>query len=141
MRTVFLVSCVSKKKPAQLPAKDLYDSPWFKKARAYVESTGSLWFILSAEYGLLEPDRIVAPYEKTLNQMSIRDRRHWSQDVLADLRRILTLDDRVVFLAGMKYREFLDRNVAALCREVEVPMQGLRIGEQLQWLDAQVSQS
>jgi len=141
MRTVFLVSCVSKKKPAQLPAKDLYDSPWFKKARAYVESTGSPWFILSAEYGLLEPDRIVAPYEKTLNQMSVGDRRRWSEDVLADLRRILALDDRVVFLAGMKYREFLEPVVVTLCRDVAVPMEGLRIGEQLQWLDRQVSQS
>ena len=132
---------MSRKKHVQLRAKELYDSPWFRKARAYVESTGSRWFILSAEYGLLEPDRIVAPYEKTLNQMSIRDRRHWSQDVLADLRGILTLDDRVVFLAGRKYREFLEPIVVTLCGDVVVPMEGLRIGEQLQWLDRQVSQS
>jgi hypothetical protein len=42
--------------------------------------------------------------------------------------------ERAVFLAGHRYREFLtplllERNVS-----VQVPMQGLRIGEQLSWL-------
>ena len=60
MRTVYLVSCVSGKKRGRLPAQDLYESAWFKKARAYVEARGACWFILSAEHGLLHPEAHVA---------------------------------------------------------------------------------
>lgn len=35
-----LVSCVSKKLPDPTPAKDLYVSDWFQKARAFVEAQG-----------------------------------------------------------------------------------------------------
>ena len=61
MQTVALVSCVSMKRSTPCQARDLYVSPWFLKARAYVEAGKSPWFILSAEYGLVRPDRVVAP--------------------------------------------------------------------------------
>ena len=66
-RRLFLVSCVKTKLPRRAAAKDLYISDWFRKARACVESTGCPWAILSAEYGLLHPDEVIRPYEKTLN--------------------------------------------------------------------------
>jgi len=72
MRSVYLVSCVSKKKQVSLPAKDLYDSDWFRKARAYVEAEVGCWFVLSAKYHLLDPETIIEPYEKTLKNMSVR---------------------------------------------------------------------
>ncbi len=40
-----------------------------------MERTGAPWFILSAEYGLLSPETEIAPYERTLNTMSVSDRR------------------------------------------------------------------
>jgi cytoplasmic iron level regulating protein YaaA (DUF328/UPF0246 family) len=76
--TVYLVSCVSEKRAAPSPAKDLYTSTWFTKARHYTECTGCLWFILSAEYGLVRPEDALAPYEKTLNTMLIGERREWA---------------------------------------------------------------
>jgi hypothetical protein len=48
------------------------------KARDYVESTHSPWFILSAEHGLVSPDLILAPYERTLNAMSALERKAWA---------------------------------------------------------------
>lgn len=50
--TVFLVSCVKRKRTSAAPARDLYISDWFVKARRYVERRRARWFILSAEYGL-----------------------------------------------------------------------------------------
>ena len=35
--TVYLVSCVGQKRSNPSPAKDLYTSTWFRKARMYVE--------------------------------------------------------------------------------------------------------
>src|SRR5437899_2180268 len=105
--TVYLVSCVSKKRTTPSLARDLYISDWFLKARDYVESTGSPWFILSAEYGLVSPDQTVAPYERTLNTMSKAERNTWATRVKAQMEKRLPAADRIVVLAGQRYREFL----------------------------------
>jgi hypothetical protein len=42
--------------------------------------------------------------------------------------------DRVVMLAGARYREFLLDYLRARFGKVELPMEGLKIGEQLHWL-------
>lgn len=66
--TICLVSCVGTKRATPTPAKDLYQSDWFTKARTYAKSIGS-WFILSAKYGVVHPDEVIEPYEMTLNAM------------------------------------------------------------------------
>ena len=134
--TLYLVSCVKTKRDTFAPAKDLYVSPWFRKARAVIEKTGDSWRILSAEYGLLHPDENVRPYERTLNAMNVQERREWAEDVLAHIETCLVGVDTVVFLAGKQYREFLE---LALCNRglaVSVPMIGLSQGRQMQWLNA-----
>ena len=134
MSALYLVSCVSKKKDKACPAKDLYISDWFRKARTYVESTGHPWFILSAEYGLVNPETVIEPYERTLNKMPVRERRAWAGQVIAQLRGELGGVDRIVILAGARYREFIMPALTESVAEVEVPLEGLRIGEQLSWL-------
>jgi len=42
--------------------------------------------------------------------------------------------DTVIILAGMRYREFLMDYLQSTFPRVEVPMENLRIGEQLRWL-------
>ena len=137
MTTIYLVSCVSKKQIKPSRAKELYISDLFTKARRYVEATGADWYILSAEHGLLFPEDIVEPYNKTLNTMSIKERRRWGEQVCADLSQILNCGDTVVFLAGAKYREFLAPFLIRAGIMVEVPPEGKRIGEQLSWLKGQ----
>ena len=141
MRTVYLVSCVGMKKRGIHPAKDLYDSPWFKKARAYVERQGGPWYILSAKYGLLDPDEKIPPYEMTLNNMPAAERRAWARSVLEDLRGVIRPTDHIVFLAGQRYREYLIAEVRRVSSEVSVPMEGLGIGEQLAWLTQRTERS
>jgi len=134
MRRLYLVSCVSQKRPYAAPAQELYISPLFRKARAYVLKSGSPWFILSAEHGLVNPDTILAPYEKTLNTMNANDRREWSRKVRTQMETVLPEADKVVLLAGKKYREHLEPWLRSRYGIVRVPMEGLRIGKQLQWL-------
>jgi hypothetical protein len=67
--------------------RDLYKSDWFLKARHYVESTGRPWFILSAKYGLVPPDRILAPHEQSLNAMHKSDRQKWARMVEAEMEK------------------------------------------------------
>jgi len=135
MATLYLVSCVGMKRNLPARAKDLYVSPWFLKARQYVEARSQRWRILSAKHGVVEPDAMIEPYNETLNTMSVRDRKAWSERVLRELRELAAPGDTVVFLAGARYREFLIPALATDGVTVEVPMEGLRIGKQLQWLD------
>lgn len=131
---VYLVSCVSRKKQQPCAARDLYASDLFLKARRYVEASACPWFILSAEYGLVSPDQVIAPYERTLNTMSIADRRAWAARVAKQLAEAVPDLSQVVFLAGERYREFLANHLSGRGVTMSVPMNGLRIGEQLSWL-------
>lgn len=89
-----LIGCVKSKLPYASKAKDLYISPLFKGRRDYVEHTCERWFILSAEHGVVEPDRVLAPYDKTLTHVSPSARRAWAQRVLSELETKLgTLAD------------------------------------------------
>ena len=95
------------------------------------------WFILSAKYGLVSPNEVIAPYEETLNYFSREDRRAWSMRVFRVLEKKCPPPRTLIFLAGKKYRE----DIVALSLKVgyrcETPMEGLGIGIQLRWLSRQ----
>ena len=133
-RQIYLVSCVGKKLPKASPAKDLYISSWFKKARSYVESQGVEWFILSAKYGLIRPEQVIEPYELTLNRMKKPERKQWADSVFNQLQDHVAPAQSVTFLAGQKYREFLEIWLQHNSIDVDVPMKALGIGKQLKWL-------
>lgn len=133
--TVYLVSCVKEKRATRAPAKDLYISAWFRKARAYVESTGRPWRMLSARYGLLGPESAVRPYDRTLQSLSPAERRTWADGVLVAFDAEFDDVATVELLAGEQYRQFLQPALEARGIAVLVPMAGLRIGEQMAWLD------
>ena len=134
-----LVSCVSAKQYAAAPARNLYVSAWFRKARACIEALGCPWYILSAKHGLLDPDAMIDPYDETLNALSTDRRRTWAHGVIEDLDPRLSGVGAVTVFAGLAYREFLETDLRGRGLELHVPMQGMRIGQQLSWLSAQVS--
>lgn len=137
--TIVLVACVSKKALGPMPAKDLYQSDWFRKARKYAEQNGDQWFILSALHGLIEPDWVLWPYEKTLNKMTIDEHGKWSQVVWDQIRKKIP-KGRIIFLAGEKYRNPLSIIMEGAGYHVEIPMKGMGIGQQLSWLKSQIKQ-
>jgi hypothetical protein len=129
-----------KKAKTSKEAQYLYGSAWFRKARAYAEGNADSWYILSAKHELITPDTVIAPYEETLNTMPAAVRRMWAQSVMLDLRKVLEPSDTVIILAGMKYRQYLVDPLKNLGCTVKIPMSGMRIGEQLQWLNQQIGQ-
>ena len=135
MADICLVACASAKLPHAAAARDLYDSALFKKSRAYAERGFDGWYVLSAKHGLVAPDVVLDPYNLTLNSLGIAARRGWAGRVMGDLRSRLKAGDRVTFLAGKRYREFLEEPLRAMGVDVRVPLEGLRIGEQLARLD------
>lgn len=131
---MYLVACVKDKAAGSRPARRLYRSVWFKKARTYVESRGD-WRILSAKHGLVAPTQVIEPYEETLNTMPVAERKRWAERVLQGLELILVLGEPVIFLAGARYREFLVKPLLHRGHEIHIPMEGLSIGRQLSWLN------
>ena len=131
---VALVACVRAKLATPAPAQDLYNSPLFRGLRAYATAHADRWYILSAEYGLLSPFEIVAPYERTLNRMSVRDRLIWALRVQTQLVATLPRAATVIILAGTRYREHLTPFLQANGFDVTIPIEGLAIGQQLQYL-------
>jgi hypothetical protein len=129
--TVALISCGKLKANTPAPAKDLYLSPRFRTARAIAESRGWRWYVLSALYGLVAPDRIIAPYDVTLMRAARTRRRVWTSDVLQQIDNDLEPGTQVVLLAGRDYTEFLAEALRGMGYVVEEPLAGLRQGEQL----------
>src|SRR5688572_10768538 len=134
---IALVSCVKSKRAFPAQAKDLYVSTLFSGLRRYAERNSNSWFVLSAEHGLLHPDQVIAPYERTLLTMRKGERLAWAARVTEQLMPILSRDAgncEVLFLAGDRYREFIEPFMVSRGYKVTVPLKGLPIGEQLQWL-------
>ena len=137
-KKVALVTCVSKKLKYTSPAQDLYISDWFRKASTYAQNVADEWYILSAKYGLINPNEMIEPYDETLNKATAVFRRVWASRVFDTLRPCLEAGDIVIMLAGVKYREHLISPLYEMGCEAEIPMEGLRIGEQLSWLSRQI---
>ena len=133
MKKIALISCGSKKLNHRAEAQHIYISPLFKKSLAYAKKihTDSI-YILSAKHHLLELTKEITPYDKTLNKMTTNQIKQWSDKAMKQINnKCDTNKDRFIILAGIKYRKYLIPHLS----HYKVPMQGLRIGEQLQYLN------
>lgn len=125
-----LISCVKSKAKRPSKAVDLYISSLFLFSRQYAEQRGLPIFILSAKYGLIEGDRIIAPYEKTVNKMSQIELSEWGCRVRSQVQDRFNEDDALLVLAGSRYLAFSE----GLKNPIIDPLKGLSIGKRLQWL-------
>ncbi|PWK55148.1 hypothetical protein C8D95_10823 [Silicimonas algicola] len=66
--------------------------------------------------------------------MSSAERQEWSRRVQRQMDEKLPEADEVVVLAGSRYRANLMPYLRERFRNVVVPMEGLKIGQQLRWL-------
>lgn len=136
-QTIALVACAARKLKTPARAADLYRSPLFRRAREYAEYRADVWYILSALHGLLNPERITAPYDFTLKECSRREREQWAWRVLCELRSVAPPNSHIIILAGKLYREHLEFDLTRCGYTVEVPMRGMGIGQQLHFLISQ----
>lgn len=141
MKTVYLIGCGAKKLNVTSLSKDIYQGELFKKAYKYASSQNPDYiFILSAKHRLLELDKIIEPYNMTLNRMSNKQVKEWSAQVLEDIKdKGLSIEnDKFVFLAGKRYYEGLigERGI----KNYYLPYQGLKgIGYILQFLNNSIN--
>ena len=83
-----------------------------------VERSCERWFILSALHGLVEPDRVLEPYERTLTTASPSQRRAWSERVLGQIEATFGTD-----LSGHRFEAHAGRaylSLESLARDLGV---------------------
>lgn len=129
-----LISCTKAKTPYPAPARELYSpSGLFRGALRTLEGRADAIYVLSAKYGLLPLDQVVAPYDQTLKDASPADRANWARAVVQALHARHGSLNKVTFEihAGMAYRNPLE---SLLQREGGVctcPVDGLSMGQRL----------
>lgn len=130
-KTIVLIACAATKLSKPAPAQELYISPLFKKSLAYAHTLNpTAIYILSAKHYVVPLKKILQPYNVTLLDMGADEVKAWSAEIAKQLSTKYSLqNDHFIFLAGEKYRKYLEPMMA----HHSAPTEGLRIGEQLQW--------
>jgi len=129
---IALLACSRTKADRPVPARELYVSPLFRAARAYMERRygHGNWLILSARYGLVDPDRLIAPYDLNLRQLTPGQRESWGDRIAVELTDRFPAGTVLWFHAGAVYRDAI---APVVPHQVRFPLAGLRIGRQLAW--------
>lgn len=130
-----LISCTKSKRAEPAQPRDLYDpSAYFRKARSYAETHHDDWYILSAKHGLLDPDGpAIDPYDETLTQAPVAQRREWARHVLSQFDEVGLLTPKTSFVihAGKAYYGELLPLLTDHPVDIEIPTEGLMFGETL----------
>ena len=143
-----LIGCSASKLGHAAPAAELYTGQLFALSRRYAEQFGGPWRILSAKYGVVDPQQVIEPYDRTLRRMTPELRRQWAAwcqcDLAHTLKEIGVTETcgkyrdfpRIVILAGKDYvQPLLQYTLLARHRnQVDTPLAGLGIGKQLAFL-------
>lgn len=139
MKTIVLISCSDSKLSRPATAEKLYSpSALFSKSLEYAKSLKpDRIYILSAKHHLVNLDRYITPYNKTLADMSEIQKLKWKNNTLREMR-LAKLDlekDKFIFLTGNEYMEPLLDSIS----NYENPLEGLRFGERLEELNNLIS--
>ena len=111
MRKIALIGCSKSKLGKEdlsqrFPAADIYCGRSFRKAKNFgIKHFGceDRFYVLSALHGLLPCDAEITYYDKSLYDMSAKDRRLWAERVYADICKN--------FVKNGKFRAISGRNV------------------------------
>ena len=127
MSRIALISCTSLKEDYDCSAMELYSkSPTFRLAYAFAEIVADDIYILSAKYGLVSKDQVLASYNDTLLDKTEDEKKDWSNNVLAQLKYTVSLEkDEFVILAGNNYCKYLLPAIT----NYWLPLEGKRQGE------------
>lgn len=136
-----------RKRGGKITPTEMYGGQLFRKGVAYAKSLSLPWAVLSAEYGLWNAEAGRAPYDTTMKSLSSAERAAWHLSVASSLvnelwepwetnlmARPLRADELTVEIhAGSDYAHPLAEILRLLGVIVELPLEGLGIGQRLAW--------
>ncbi|MET0448125.1 MAG: DUF6884 domain-containing protein [Aeromicrobium sp.] len=86
---IILLGSVGDRVNVPAPAKEIFREVSFQLSRLDAELSGSDWFILSAEHGLVAPNEWISPDSRTLADMEPEYRSVWASWVVARLQSLV----------------------------------------------------
>ena len=131
---VLIVACGATKTEHPAPAAQLYTGSLFRAAARAAAADGRPWLICSAQHGLVTPDQVLAPYQRTLADTA-EDR--------ARLGELLTAQQGILARAAGRAQpgveawapaRYIDALRAGGINVVCAPLAGLGIAAQIGWL-------
>ena len=139
MAKIVLLSCTKSKMDHRVPTQELYSaSPMFRKTLEYGKALNpDKMYILSAKHFLVPLDKKLEPYDKTLKEMPKDEKEEWGKVTIQQMKdEGLNLDkDKFIFLTGSEYLKPFIGHI----KHIENPMEGLRLGQRLGWLNKQLN--
>jgi len=133
-----LVGCVKTKLATAARARDLYSGSLFNRRRDWAERSGLPWFVVSARWGLVRPDEVIAPYDLHLADTSTAYRRAWGEFVAAQLVESgIPAGASVELHAGQAYAMALRSAFASRRIDILDPVGATSMGDMLAWYDRQ----
>lgn len=88
-----------------LQAKEMYQGRIFKKVRKYCELKNFPYYIISAEYGLIDPDDKIGGYERVIKNQ--KDIERIKVDINKKLGSLINDYELILIIAGKNYRDTL----------------------------------
>lgn len=126
---IIFISCTKTKQNYSCRAKEMYSpSDLFKGAYKYdLSLKPDAIYILSAKYGLLNPNDVINPYEKTLVSAKQDEVKRWSVMVAKQIQQHhIDREQKAVFLCGKPYRKYIQNlfpNHVAPCAHMGIGQQ------------------
>jgi len=106
MKTILIVSASRRMKSKASPAREMYEGPLFRMVKRFCEAKGYDYAVVSPKHCLVLPDELVEPH----SDVNLADEKVFGrlqEKVLSRLKEILPRYDRVIIVAGTRYRELL----------------------------------
>lgn len=136
---LLILGCGAEKTPTvdgPIPAKDLYTGTLFRARRKYAEASGAKWMILSAQHGLIGPETPVLYYDRRIDDLTADDRSDLQASIIKELIALFgseeAIEGKIVEMhAPAQYVELVREVVEDFRPEIETPLEGLGIGEQM----------
>ena len=107
------------------PARELFASTGFARAREHAVRSGHPWFVLSARHGLLDPDDVVGPFAVLIGDQPAGYRSAWAEWVVVSLADRVRLPGMTVEVhGGVDFAQALKGPLERRGARVEIPLPG-----------------
>lgn len=130
-----LIACSKSKGTHRDIARNMYVSSLYRKSVLTAEGWGVPFSILSAKYGLLDPDDEIEPYDLTLKGKAQSFKAEWASRVTAQILDQFGSKRNLIVLAGDDYLKPLLTFHEANTPNYLAPMKGLSLGNRLSFLN------
>lgn len=108
---IVFIGCGAAKMKNACKAKNMYIGNYFRLCFAYAQTftTQDNIYILSAKYGVLPLEKVIEPYNRTLNKMTKQEKQDWKDMVIEQLINIdIKENTEVAFICGTNYYNLLE---------------------------------